>query len=281
MSNNKLKHKQIKTILLNERRNYANDWNERDSADFEKEGYYEWMTSFVEGYTKILEIGTGSGRSTAALLNAGHKVISIEENVECIKIAQGYLKKKFKCQCIYRGNIKPNHSKGTYSVSYKTIENIDSDADVILLEGDILKDQHLYDWLKTSAKIDAIVCWLIGSHAYRIKNEILAEDHNEVVLPDDYRFLNQNFIYDLANVILKDNGILNIIDRTRILTEKSKNTLYLSHVDQAKTTTLKVSSEIATKKFIFPLNGVKMGIKDRSISNNDTRGEFASVIATK
>src|SRR5437870_700415 len=66
-------------VARRSRESYIAEW--QPSADqHATDGDYEWMSSALEGYDKILEIGCGTGQSTMALLRRGHSVVSIEEN---------------------------------------------------------------------------------------------------------------------------------------------------------------------------------------------------------
>ena len=66
---------------------YAEQW-EVSSKYFYDKKYYNWMQKKIENYNTILEVGCGTGYSTLALLENGHKVIALEKNNECIKKQQ-------------------------------------------------------------------------------------------------------------------------------------------------------------------------------------------------
>ena len=70
---------QLRLKYIKEHRDtYARNWDRGNAAKFEEDGHYEWMASFVDGYETVLEIGTGTGQGTRALLEEGHTVISIQ-----------------------------------------------------------------------------------------------------------------------------------------------------------------------------------------------------------
>lgn len=260
MANHSKYRNEILEFLNESRHENAITWFEGDSKYFRDNGYYSWMCNFVEGYTRVLEIGVGSGYSTMALVNSGHQVISIDENPECLEIAYQNLKKSgINCSCIHRGNIKPMHSIHGYGIEYDKVD-INYASDVILLEGDIIADSYLYLWLKSLPKFDAVISWLIGTHKGRSLNMIC---HN-IDSPAAYRLTCENKTYELANEILRPCGILNIIDRTQKLDGEQEKVLYESHIAQAQPTTLEVSRHIYQKEYETPDNGVPMGGVDKS-----------------
>ncbi len=59
---------------------YSRTW-EASSLAYEKLGYYKWCIERILTGTHILEIGTGIGITTLALLKAGFVVSSLEENI--------------------------------------------------------------------------------------------------------------------------------------------------------------------------------------------------------
>lgn len=120
---------------------YANQWDaSADNLDINNG--YSWMCDCVKDYFRILEVGSGTGQSTLALLNAGHKVVSIEVNEYCVKATEDRI------------------TKAGYKIS-TNLSNIDT-ADLILLHSDI-SDNALCDELK-QLNLDLFLCWNIGSY---------------------------------------------------------------------------------------------------------------------
>ena len=91
-------------ILDIDRQAYAQQWSTGNAAQLEHGGHYAWMAGFLDDYHKVLEIGTGDGRGTLALLKQGHIVVGVDENPRCLKLAADRLK------------------EGGYSVAYEARE---------------------------------------------------------------------------------------------------------------------------------------------------------------
>ncbi|HFQ5059117.1 class I SAM-dependent methyltransferase [Vibrio vulnificus] len=219
------------------RSEYIAQW-EVSAQHFEKQNYYKWMSSFLDGYDKVLEVGTGSGTGTKALIESGHKVISIDENPNCLDVAQTKLERDgFKVLRFNRETLNLD-MPFSYSVQYSAIQTVDSNYDAILLQADIANDPKLYEWLKTQ-NIDAVTCWLIGSHGARSFNSYLQEN-GKPQTPAHYRILTQNRVYEVADEILSKGKVLHIVDRGVELDDFQRAQLIQCHEDQASVTTLKV-----------------------------------------
>jgi hypothetical protein len=50
-------------MLEDFREKYATNWS-RDAVAFEADGHYAWMSYYVDGFDRVLEVGSGDGRST-------------------------------------------------------------------------------------------------------------------------------------------------------------------------------------------------------------------------
>ena len=66
--------------------NYASEWN-KSSEFFYNKGYYSWMSNYIKDYHTVLEIGCGVGYGTLSLVKAGHEVVSVEKDYECISMS--------------------------------------------------------------------------------------------------------------------------------------------------------------------------------------------------
>lgn len=111
---------------------YASQWFSSAEFFYEK-GYYRWMGEKIKDYETVLEIGCGTGHSTLALLQAGHKVIAVDKNPDCLSAAK------------------------------KLIESSDADADsVTFLQGDVA-DPVFRDCELTDYSFDVVVCWNVGT----------------------------------------------------------------------------------------------------------------------
>jgi hypothetical protein len=126
----------------------------------------------------------------------------------------------------------------TYQVSYGRVPG-GASADVLLIEGDILNDPLLKQWLTQTQRFDAVVCWLLGTHQYRAA-EYRFEEYGA---GDQYgfRILVQNAAYELADEVLRPQGVLQVVDRGGFFDdERLIEAMKDSHREQASVTTLVV-----------------------------------------
>ena len=279
-----VKGKQKSISLLNKaRKQYVSEWADVTAKHFEENEYYKWMADFVSGYNYILEIGTGDGRATLELVRRGHNVVSIEENRLCIRRAKNrLLESEKKIKVLFREKIKEKGS--VHKIEYKKLTKIDDEVRCVIIEGDLLNDPKLWEWLLSKAgSFDAVICWLMGTHNGRILNMAIVS--SEISNPSEYRLAVQNKVYEISDVVLRKGGILSIVDRgERLNTEELKEDCLNSHRDQASVTTLVVESadymvyeepgsEGATKMIAsLPLSGR---------SPDFSKFGFASVISRK
>ena len=272
---------EILAVIDEQRRSYALRWSQGDASHFNENSYYDWMKGFVADYKNILEIGTGDGSSTLALARDGHNIISIEENYRCLELASEKISAEgIKCRCLYRENINASASARNYSISYNSID-IPPEDGVTLIQGDVLNDTNLIEWLKRLSKFDAIICWLIGSHGARQPNRKISS--LGLNTPELYRLKTQNTIYELADEILRENGILHIVDRGPSLdSEELRNSCIEGHKEQAEPTSLKFE-KLDCLPYDLPTNGIIMGNRSGIISDDDCRSiaAFSSIISRK
>lgn len=227
-------------LLKNDRLAYANRWNEKNAGHFERSGYYDWMSKFVDDYSLILEIGTGTGQSTVSLLKRGHTVVGIDENPNCLEIAERNIRDSgFEVTVRPRGIVNPQYYG--YNVKYRRPEAEIIDKGALLLEGDVNNDSALQEWLIRNKPFDAVVCWLIGTHTGRPSNKVMI--NSRINNDGDYRLFVQNEVYEIAERVLRKDGILHIVDRG----ERTNDAAHIqetfdSHREQASTTSLVIES---------------------------------------
>ena len=113
-------------------KSYAELWNQ-SSEFFYSKGYYSWMLEPLSDRNIILEIGCGCGYSTLSLLEAGHRVLAVDKNPECIDIAYNLTKEK-------------------------GFEN-----EVAYLELDV-SGPGVAEELVQNCQFDAVACWNMGSY---------------------------------------------------------------------------------------------------------------------
>ena len=237
---NQIQKKKLKeNLLCSHREEYAQNWSRANASLFEDNGLYEWMANFLDNYGKVLEIGTGDGRGTLALARRGHQVISIDENPFCLKMAYDLLSQQ-ELTVLYLQREQITFNDDCYCIGYDDIDIDLNKYNVVLIEGDILNDEKLYNWLLSSDPYDSVTCWLIGTHSSRQNNEkILDFDINS---SQDYRLKTQNTIYEIADNLLRSGGLLHIVDRGEVPdTKLLRNDFINSHKDQASVTSLVVN----------------------------------------
>lgn len=198
------------------------------------------MASFLNGFEKVLEIGTGDGRGTLALLNVQHTVVRIDENPEILAFAQSRLIKAGKTATYQEREIVQSGRAG-YSITYQKPKGHPSKGEALLLDGDINNDDSLMKWLRETGPFDAVICWMIGTHNARKDNALIQQE--EISTTGQYRLFVQNQVYRVADQILRSGGLLQIVDRgqppkTSIIRED----LLAAHREQAQSTSLVTDS---------------------------------------
>ena len=171
------------------------------------------MASFLNNHPRILEIGTGNGSGTLALMSSGHVVVSIDENPECLKIAKQNIETAgFDAVYEQREIIQPEPTG--YNIAYAAPKSLIPKSGALLLEGDILNDPALLEWIKKNGPFDAIACWLIGTYYERTFN--IGITGLGITSPGEYRFRLHNHICRIADQVLANGAVLHIVDRSEL-----------------------------------------------------------------
>jgi len=208
----------VQSRLEQDRQDYAAKWA-NDARRFAEKSAYAWMASFLTDYPVVLEVGVGDGTGTVELLRAGHAVIGIEENPACSRRAkETILKNGYRVECIERGAFVPKIAP-QYHVAYTPVEAVFPDAGTALLvNGDVFNEPHLDRWLAQQRRIDALICWLMGTYPFRILNKDVTPrvGTDRVESATNYRILIEQTCIALAGRILKPNGIIQIVIRGKI-----------------------------------------------------------------
>lgn len=271
--------RQLRARIEPVREKYANDWSEGHATRFETEGHYQWMADFVKGRSLVLEVGTGDGAATLALLVNGATVVSIESNPHCLERAhQKLIQAGVHVSREQRESLMVNDT-GRAEIRWGKVTSRMPGQGVLLLGGDIVTDAELKSWLLQQQRFDAVVCWNIGASA--IENTVA---RNEA----EYRLIVQNKVYDLADQVLKSEGVLHIVDRGRELLpgqeQEQHSAMIEGHQDQASTTSLQVGSNIQIRSYTPPSagSGVKMIALDTTkFAHDPNKGAFWSIVSTK
>ena len=111
---------------------YAEQWDSSGQYFYGK-GYYKWMSKHVADYMTVVEVGCGTGYSTLALVEEGHRVIAVEKNNDCIEKAKRLLEEKGK-----------------------------SDQ-VVFIFGDIA-EEDLREEIVSNYQFDVVICWNVGTY---------------------------------------------------------------------------------------------------------------------
>ena len=210
----------IVSKLNQARRRYAKEWGGGNASKFSVEGYYAWMAGFLDGCGTVLEVGVGNGSSTQALLNAGLTVIGIDENPACLKAAAKILAAHGnEVASEFRGNV--NIATSGYSITYRSPQSPFPGNGCLLLEGDIMDDSTLLEWIRSNGGVDAIVCWLMGTYQERVLNTTVA--NAGIRNPAGYRATVQQQVCRIANHLLPEHGLVHIVDRCLMTPDESGN----------------------------------------------------------
>lgn len=228
--------------LKQEQQTYITKWK-KNALTFDSQKCYDWMAQkiFTSKKDLILDIGCGDGTGLQALLEANDnnqlKIISIDENLDCLKEAQAKLSAQgYDIELIERCDIVYDNKYHKYD--FTPINKV-LEKQITLIQSDLLSDPYIEPYLKSIGKFDAITTWLIGTHIER-KNCINNFPLN-ITSDAQYRLLVQNKVYELADEILISGGVLQTVDRGQAPnTELLREDVLNAHKDQASVTTLEV-----------------------------------------
>lgn len=224
-----------------EKSEYAKQWKS-DACEIKRQQGYEWMCDQIADLNpqKILEIGCGTGESTLSLYNRFRaRIISVEENSFCIEKTVNLLNKQgVDNEAIIRMDYSglPN---GQHVIEVST-DSIVADKQVSLVHGDVLlNDIKMRSFLSAQGPFDLVVIWMMGT--IRMRESCANLNGLARTSAREYTLLVQNRTYELADVLLRPGGKLQVVDRGEALATKALYDAAInSHKEQASVTDLKV-----------------------------------------
>jgi len=179
---------------------YSRTW-ETASQAYGELGFYKWCIERIPNGTHILEIGTGIGIATLALLEAAFIVSSLEENLYNFEKAKKRLSDSGK-----NVNFLP---------SIKT-------ARQYFGENNLIKSNFIIDWgeVVNTIKYDTVICWFVGVH------QTAHENHDMIKLGYNkrdfghYRELIYDRIFQVISLKLPVGGVISLVERVGALTSE-------------------------------------------------------------
>lgn len=208
----------FKDDLNSSKNHYSKNWNET-SKNYYNLGLYKKLASKIENASNILEVGCGSGYGTFELSKNSKILLSVDENIECLKNTETFLKSEnINVQKVLRSDIKLNESFRYFSAKYFPIKSLD--GSINLVESNILLDDDLVKYVEKNLKFDYIICWMMGTHQFMLNeiNQIKKGRTGEVNLRNrqmviDYKFEVLEKIGEISNKILSKTGKIYIVER--------------------------------------------------------------------
>lgn len=199
---------------------YEDEWN-YTSEFYHKKGYYDILSNRFENGLRILEIGCGAGYSAISLSKKAEKLISIDENSYCINSTFKRLNKlKIDASKNIRGEIIADNYSSSYIMDY--VNNFDNKIHKVnCIEGDVLLDNQLLEFLKSEKKFDLITCWMIGAHGLILNHEEQLKKGRTAInrqpqMVQDYKFDVLAEVAKQAVKLLTKEGTLNIVERLNL-----------------------------------------------------------------
>lgn len=207
-------------------------------------GHYGWMLDQIEGpVRRVVDIGPGDASGMVEILRrySPELALGIEENPECARRARTRLKGSGRPVAdVVRMRVREvGDGSADHRLEFEDVELPSSDVGIVVT--DLLFDHGLGRQLRRVGPFDLVTVWLVGSHEARAHCLDLRELGHMTAAR--YRLHVQNAAYELADVILRPGGCLQIVDR--LLAQDCEITvaeLRTSHEEQASPTSLEISS---------------------------------------
>lgn len=201
------------------RRAYLENWR-TNAASYATQGCYTWMAAQLEPFhpRRILDIGCGDGTGILHLARAfgrenGLTLFSTEENHSCIQAARQRLADEGLGVSITRRYEWEVRSPKTHALR-TFFGRLPVPHGICLVEGDLIIDEELEDFLAGLEKFDAVTVWLIGTHL--VRHECYNLSQLELRETSDYRLWVHRKAYPVADKVLRAGGVLHIVDRGEV-----------------------------------------------------------------
>jgi hypothetical protein len=134
---------------------------------------------------------------------------------------------------------------GRIEIDYAKVKSPECDA--LLIEGNILRDPKLIEFLTANGAFDAVACWLVGTHSSMRVNRCIEPS---VSTSQHYRLKVQNVVYEISDTLLRAGGILHVVDRGEpMTTPELEKDLLAAHCDQASVTSL-IPFELSQRPYV-------------------------------
>ncbi|BAN33968.1 hypothetical protein SCD_n00119 [Sulfuricella denitrificans skB26] len=189
---------------------YAHEWK-ASAENFSVNRHYAWMVQQLGDQPLVLEVGCGSGASTLSLVQAGMRVVSLEDNEHLAAMAVEHLKA---------------NGISVEVVSLEAFNHLDlvADTQVFIVQVNVF-DFNLATSLPHQA-FDALVCWMIGSSPGVISAQLgkQLKSFNGSEMPF-YREQVHKQCYEIGRSCLKHGGTVQIVDRIAMRSWSDKDTL--------------------------------------------------------
>ncbi|MFT4536465.1 MAG: tRNA G46 methylase TrmB, partial [Saprospiraceae bacterium] len=99
----------IEDNILYSKQSYSEVWNDTTKL-YSEMGYYSNFASYIPKDSNVLEIGTGTGYSTIAILDRTRKYLGIDMNYFCLrKVEEKLQKNNIKYDIQYRSSLLVNN----------------------------------------------------------------------------------------------------------------------------------------------------------------------------
>lgn len=235
---------------------YATGW-EISSKDMFEHGYYDWMCKQIcgHGYKNILEVGSGVGYNTLALIKNGFSVISMDKDENCVDYA------------------KKICSKSGYKIG--DIHDYEN-SDVVFILNDILFNSISFE----DISIDLIVCWNVGigelkkAEIHKLVKVLRQNGFNEEYKTDndfldDYCQCLHEKVFEFANYLDAD---VHLIDRDTLPFKDNADDSYYGYLMK------NFSFSNMEIRNIEDKHELKHGIELKKINQNEEKLFFGSIL---